>query len=96
MAEITDNMPRGTVPGMFPVRSVESDSPIPSVRAAQADRLRYIAENDRRGRETARQRIAAEALAEKHLTASQLAQRENVSPRLYSLIIKLETEKAKK
>ena len=96
MAEITDNMPRATVPGMFPVRSVESESSVLSIREANRERLHYIAENNRRGRETARQRIAAEALAEKHLTASQLAQRENVSPRLYSLIIKLETEKAKK
>ena len=96
MAEIIDGMSRGTVPGMFPISSVESESEIPHVRAAQAERLRYISENNRRGRETERQRIAAEALAEKHLTASQLAQRENVSPRLYSLILKLETETARK
>jgi hypothetical protein len=96
MAEITDGMSRGVVVGMFPVGSGESESEIPHVRAAQAERLRYISENNRRGRETERQRIAAEELAEKHLTASQLAQRENVSPRLYSLILKLETEKVKK
>jgi hypothetical protein len=99
MAEIIDGMSRGIVPGLFnsaPAADSLEESPVPGVREAHRARLAYIAENNRRGEATARQREKAEREFEKNITASQLAQRENVSPRLYSLILKLETEKVKK
>jgi hypothetical protein len=94
--EIISNMRPGHVSGMFPIASGESESSVPSIREANRARLRFIEENDRRGREAASQREKAQTEWEKTAAASQLAKRENVSPRLYSLLRKLETAKANK
>jgi hypothetical protein len=97
MSRIIDGMIPGFVPGLYPAPPAEQiESPVPGIREANRERLKFIQENDRRGRETARQREKAQTEWEKTAAASQLAKRENVSPRLYSLILKLETEKAKK
>jgi hypothetical protein len=54
----------------------------------------WLAEQNRLGRETARQRELAQAEFEKNITASQLATREHVSDRLYKMIVRLEDESA--
>jgi hypothetical protein len=97
MAEIIDGMSRGIVPGLFNSAPADSlaESPVPTVREAHKARLAYFAENNAKGEATARQREKAQTEWEQTAKASQLAKRENVSPRLQSLIEQLES-KAKK
>jgi hypothetical protein len=95
MSQVNAPLPGGFIPGgtlSIPASALESTNPI--TREANRARIAAIAENDRRGRETERQRIQAQEEFEQNISASQLARRENVSPRLHGLILTLETENA--